>query len=109
MATTVTIDRVTYTLEKLPSGNIRVTHAGGQLHPMQGPGTDDLVTFEVHPVQTRWYAYWHALLEAPEQGETGPGAEGEGEDAIPWWSSKGWKAKSRRGSAGDSAPASNGP
>ena len=63
MSTTVTIGAVRYTIEKLETGNIRVTYAGGQLHPMQGADTDDIHLFEVHPVQSRWYAYWNALLD----------------------------------------------
>lgn len=90
MAATVTIDNVTYTLEKHEDGNIRVTHPGGQLHPMQGPGTDGLHWFEVHPCQTRWYSYWNAMLPAQEQVAGGTGRDGE----KPWWSSRSWK-KSR--------------
>ncbi|MEE8459893.1 MAG: hypothetical protein V3S08_08460, partial [Phycisphaerales bacterium] len=62
MTTTVSINRITYTIEKLDNGNIHVLHAGGQLHPMQGSGTDGLHEFEVHPCQTRWYAYWNDQL-----------------------------------------------
>ncbi len=87
MTTDVTINRVTYTIAKTDNGNIRVTHAGGQLHPMQGSDTDGLHIFEVHPCQTRWYAYWNDLLAPDERGSTGPGRDGE----KPWWSSKSWK------------------
>ncbi len=90
MTTSVTIDRVTYTIEKTDNGNIRVTHAGGQLHPMQGADTDGLHEFEVHPCQTRLYAYWNDLLSPDERGPTGPGRDGE----KPWWSSKSWKRSS---------------
>lgn len=87
MATEVQIDRVTYTLEKLDSGNIRVTHPGGQTNPMHGPDTDGVHEFEVHPCQARWYAYWNDFLPAEQQSRTNPGRDGE----KPWWSSKAWK------------------
>ncbi len=87
MSTDVTMRRVTYTIEKLDDGNIRVTHAGGQLHPMQGPDTEGLHVFDVHPCQGRWYAYWNDLLAPEERAATGPGRDGE----KPWWSSKSWK------------------
>ncbi|MHC4429480.1 MAG: hypothetical protein ACYS0D_12890 [Planctomycetota bacterium] len=87
MPSTVTISGITYTIEKLDSGNIRVTHSAGQVNPMQGPDTGGVYLFEVHPVQSRCYAYWSELLEDPEAVETGPGAGG----AVPWWSAKGWK------------------
>ena len=66
---------------------MRGTHAGGQLHPMQGVDTDGLHQFEVHPCQTRWYEYWNDRLPPDERGPTGPGRDGE----KPWWSSKSWK------------------
>lgn len=97
MATDVQIDRVTYTIEKLDSGNIRVTHAGGQLHSMQGPDTDGVHLFEVHPCQTRWYAYWNDLLPADEQSRSGPGRDGE----KPWWSSRSWKKSGGKGERKD--------
>ena len=87
MSTDVTINRVTYTIEKLETGNIRVTHAGGQPHPMQGPDTEGSHVFEVHPCQVRWYTYWNDLLAPDERPATGPGRDG----AKPWWSSKSWK------------------
>ena len=89
MPSTVTISGITYTIDKLSSGNIRVTHPAGQFNAMHGPDTGGLNLFEVHPTQSRWFAYWNDLLEADEGAETGPGAGG----AVPWWSSKGWKKK----------------
>ena len=89
MSTEVTIGSARYAIEKLESGNIRVTHEGGQIHQMQGPGTDGIHVFEVHPCQNRWYGYWNAMLPTAEQSADGPGAGG----ATPWWSSKGWKKK----------------
>lgn len=91
MPSTVTISGITYTVEKLASGNIRVTHGAGQINPMHGPDTGGVHRFEVHPVQGRWYAYWNELLEGPEADKTGPGADG----AVPWWSAKGWKKKDK--------------
>ncbi len=90
MPATVTIEGVTYTIEKKEDGNIRVTHAGGQLTPMHGPGTGGMHWFEVHPCQTRWYAHWNKMLPAEEQAPSAPGRDGE----KPWWSSRSWK-KSR--------------
>ena len=87
MGTDITINRVAYTIEKLDTGNIKVTHRGGQIHPMQGPDTDGNHVFEVHPCQARWYSYWNDLLPPGEQKSTGPGRDGE----RPWWSSKAWK------------------
>ena len=87
MPANVNIDGVTYTVEKRDDGNIRVMHAGGQLHPMQGPGTDGVHWFEVHPCQTRWYEHWNRMLPPQEQAPTGPGRDGE----KPWWSSRSWK------------------
>ena len=92
MPTRVTIDRITYAVEKLDNGNIRVTHPGGQSHPMQGPDTDGVHMFEVHPCQSRLYAYWNDLLAPQQRTTTGPGRDGE----KPWWSSKGWKRVPRR-------------
>ncbi len=89
---TVTVDSVAFTIRRLDNGNIRVTHAGTQSHPMRGPDTEGVVLFEVHPCQTRWFAYWNGLLAPAEQIPTGPGRGG----ATPWWSSKSWKEKSRR-------------
>jgi hypothetical protein len=86
VAVTVTIDGVAYTIEKLPSGNIRVTHPSGQVNPMQGPGTDGVHSFEVHPCQSSWYARWNDHLPPAERGPAGPGRDGE----KPWWSSKSW-------------------
>lgn len=99
MSTEVNINRVAYTIEKLDNGNIRVTHPGGQLNPMMGPGTDGVHLFEVHPCQGRWYAYWNDLLPPDERGSTGPGRDGE----KPWWSSKSWKkgAQGRRGTGSE--------
>ncbi len=62
MATVVTIKGIAYTVEKLDTGNIRVSHPGGQIHPMRGPETDGLHVFEVHPCQTKWYAFWNERL-----------------------------------------------
>ena len=98
-ATQVTIDRVTYSVEKLDNGNIRVTHACGQTHPMRGPGTDGINMFEVHPCQTRWYAYWNDRLSPDDKSPTGPGQDGE----QPWWSSKGWKRGPPKDKPGKSA------
>ncbi len=91
MSTTVTIDRVEYTIEKLENGNIRVTHAAGQLHPMQGPDTDGVRSFEVHPCQVNWYGYWNERLPPDEQASEASGSD----DPAPWWSSKSWKKKFR--------------
>jgi hypothetical protein len=90
MPTDVTIKRITYTIEKLDNGNIRVTHAGGQL-PMQGPDTEGEYMFEVHPCQTAWYAHWNEHLPPDQRKPTGEGLLG----AKPWWSSKSWKKKTR--------------
>ncbi len=87
MPTTITIGNVAYTIEKLDDGNIRVTHPGGQLHPMQGSDTDGVHLFEVHPTQTRQYTYWNEKLPEDQRTHSGPDTGGE----IPWWSSKGWK------------------
>ncbi len=87
MATLVTIKGVRYTVEKLQTGNIRVSHPGGQIHPMRGPDTDGHHVFEVHPCQTKWYAYWNERLPPHDQKATGAGQDGE----KPWWSSKAWK------------------
>ncbi len=87
MGTVVTIRGVPHTVEKLDTGNIRVSHPGEQLHPMKGPDTDGLHFFEVHPCQTKWYAYWNEQLPPNDRKSTGPGRDGE----KPWWSSKGWK------------------
>ncbi len=92
MPTSITLDRVQYTLQKLDNGNIRVTHAGGQLNPMRGAGTDGIHVFEVHPCQARWYSYWNDLLAPDQRGSTGPGRDG----AKPWWSSKSWKKSGGR-------------
>ena len=89
MTTTVTIDRVSYTIEKLESGSIRVSCPAGQSHPMLGPDTGGIDVFEVHPCQQRWYAYWNGKLPPGEQQATGPGRDGE----KPWWSSRSWKKK----------------
>lgn len=91
MPTQVTIDDVAYTIERLQDGNIRVTHLRGQSHPMLGPGTDGIHVFQVHPCQTRWYAYWSAHLPSQDPETEGPGQGGE----RPWWSSKGWKRPQR--------------
>ncbi len=88
---TVTVESVAYTICRLDNGNIRVMHPGAQRGPMQGPDTDGVVLFEVHPCQTRWYAYWNGFL--PPAGE--PPSPGRG-GAVPWWSSKSWKEKLRR-------------
>ncbi len=93
MATVVTIRGVGHTVEKLDTGNIRVSHPGEQIHPMRGPDTDGLHVFEVHPCQTRWYAFWNEHLPPDERKTAAPGRDGE----KPWWSSKGWKkAKKER-------------
>lgn len=93
MATVVTIRGVGHTVEKLDTGNIRVSHPGEQIHPMRGPDTDGLHVFEVHPCQTRWYAFWNEHLPPDDRKTTGTGRDGE----KPWWSSKGWKkAKKER-------------
>lgn len=92
MSTEVTIDLITYTVEKLDTGNIRVTHRGGQLHPMRGPDTDGIHQFEVHPCQASWYAYWNDFLPAADQQPAGPGRGG----GKPWWSSKSWKKKEKK-------------
>lgn len=91
MSAQVTIDHISYTIEKLDNGNLCISHPGGQLHPMQGPDTDGIHLFEVHPCQGEWYAYWNGLLPAEEQKPTGPGRDGE----PPWWSSKSWKKKGK--------------
>ena len=93
MATVVTIKGIAYTVEKLDTGNIRVSHPGGQIHPMRGPETDGLHVFEVHPCQTKWYAFWNERLPPQDQEATGPGRDGE----KPWWSSKGWKKGKKEG------------
>ena len=86
----VTRKRGTDASAKRDNGNSRVTHAGGQLHPMQGSDTDGRHALEVHPCQTRSDAYWNDLLAPDERGSTGPGRDGE----KPWWSSKSWKRSS---------------
>ena len=98
-STKVMIDQVSFWVEKLDNGNIRVTHACGQTNPMHGPGTDGINLFEVHPCQTRWYAYWNDRLGAEAKNRTGPGKDGE----KPWWSSKSWKRGPQRDRPGKPA------
>jgi len=84
---TVTIEGVTYHVEKLDDGNIRVTHDQGPRRVMVGPGTEGVHSFDVHPCQTQWYAYWNERLPPDARRQGGEGRDGP----VPWWSSKGWK------------------
>lgn len=81
MATTVSIDGISHSIEKLATGVIRVSHPVPQLNPMHGPATGGECWYDVHPCQRHQYEFWNAQLPVQEQAIP----EGMAE-ARPWWS-----------------------
>jgi hypothetical protein len=77
-----TRNNITYTVRKLKSGNILVSHGNGQYNAMHGADTEGTHSFEVHPCQRRQYGYWQSQLPESEREQGGEGSEG----VQPSWS-----------------------
>jgi hypothetical protein len=82
MATQVTLDGVTCSIQKLPDGLIKVEHASTQFNALHGAGTGGQVSFVVHPCQRHQYEVLNGHL--PPQERTAVVQLGPGE--RPWWS-----------------------
>lgn len=79
MPATVTIDGIPATVEKLPSGCIRVSHRQAQINPMNGLDTGAAVVYEIHQCQRHQHQFFNALLPPAEQAMPL-------DPPRPWWS-----------------------
>jgi hypothetical protein len=84
MPTTVNIDGVSCTIQKLPDQTIQVSFAGAQFNSMHGPDTDGNCSYRVHPCQRNQYEFLNAQLN-PAERETLSAKEGAAPER-PWWS-----------------------
>jgi hypothetical protein len=82
MAISVSIEGLSCTVEKLPSGAIMVRHQTEQFSPMHGPGTAGDYWYTVHPCQQQQYEFWNSQLP-PQERATPEGVLAD----RPWWSS----------------------
>lgn len=83
MPTQVNYEGIACTIEKMPSGIIRVVHPQPQMNAMHGPDTCGAYSFDVHPCQRHQYDFWNGQLPPVERAALpNPPIE-----ERPWWSS----------------------
>jgi len=83
LATQVNLEGIACTIEKLPSGIIRVVHPQPQINAMHGLDTGGAHSFDVYPCQRHQYDFWNGQLP-PQERAMPPGAAMQ---ERPWWSS----------------------
>jgi hypothetical protein len=81
MPATIQLHGSVCTIEKLPTGNIRVTGPSPQTL-LHGAATAGEIMYEVHPCQQRQYEELDAQLPAAERGTPAGCKPGQ----KPWWS-----------------------
>ena len=84
MPSRIKIESTECIIQKLPTGEILVTHVGQQMNAMHGKDTGGEFSYRVHPCQRNQYDFLLSQLPPAERAEL---------EAInasserPWWSS----------------------
>lgn len=93
MPARIKIESTECMIQKLPTGEILVTHVGQQINSMHGKDTAGEISYRVHPCQRNQYDFLLSQLPPAERAELETlNANRE----KPWWSSSAGERASLR-------------